>query len=231
MGVFMLKGRIRPHTLVPILVLLLSLLLSGGVRSLAALAALPPSPLVILDAGHGGADWGALGASGTSNEKDLNLAIVLAAAEKLKALGADVVLSRADDTTVSLYERMDLLEALEPDLCVSIHQNSMGYSSDITRIRGTLALWCMDGGMLLSDTVGRAVAESLGRSYRGNAYQALAVCRNPKFPAALIEVGFITSVEEYEQIASSDGISSAADGVVNGILEYYKKQAEYSVAR
>ncbi len=194
-----------------------------------------PTPLsgikIVLDAGHGGADWGALGASGISNEKDLNLAIVLAAAEKLKALGADVVLSRADDTTVSLYERMDLLEALEPDLCVSIHQNSMGYSSDITRIRGTLALWCMDGGMLLSDTVGRAVAESLGRSYRGNAYQALAVCRNPKFPAALIEVGFITSVEEYEQIASSDGISSAAEGVVNGILEYYKKQAEYSVAR
>jgi len=186
---------------------------------------------IVLDAGHGGYDNGAPGANGSANEKDLNLSIVLSAAEKLRALGAEVTLSRSDDTAVSLTERIDLLEQLEPDLCVSIHQNSMDYSVDVTRIRGTLALWCMDGGLLLSEAVGRGVADSLGRYYRGNAYQSLALCRNPKFPAALIEMGFITSVEEYEQIASAGGIEAAADGVVNGILEYYKKQAEYTTAR
>ena len=186
---------------------------------------------IVLDAGHGGYDNGAPGAKVGANEKDLNLSIVLAAAEKLRALGAEVILSRSDDTAVSLNERMELLEQLEPDLCVSIHQNSMDYSADITRIRGTLALWCMDGGLLLSDTVGRAMADSLGRNYRGNAYQALALCRNPKFPAALIETGFITSVEEYEQIAAVGGIEAAAEGVANGILDYYRKQAEYITAR
>lgn len=186
---------------------------------------------IVLDAGHGGYDNGASGANKNASEKDLNLSIVLSAAEKLRTLGADVTLSRADDTAVALAERMDLLEQLEPDLCVSIHQNSMNYNVDITRVRGTLALWCMDGGLLLSDTVGRAMAESLGRNYRGNAYQALALCRNPKFPAALIETGFITSVEEYEQISSVGGIESAAEGVVKGILDYYKKQAEYIAAQ
>jgi len=190
-----------------------------------------PTPLlgktVVLDAGHGGSDPGAAGAANGLWEKDLNLRITLAAAEKLRGLGAEVILSRSEDTTVSLAERMALLEKLEPDLCISVHQNSMGYTSDITRIRGTLALWCMDSGLLLADTVGREVADSLGRNYRGNAYQALAVCRNPKFPAALIEVGFITSVEEYEHISSEAGIDAAAEGIANGVLEYYRTQAKY----
>lgn len=190
-----------------------------------------PTPIlgktIVLDAGHGGSDPGAAGAANGLWEKDLNLRITLAAAEKLRALGAEVILSRSDDTTVSLAERMALLEMIEPDLCISVHQNSMGYTSDITRIRGTLALWCMDSGLLLADTVGHEVADSLGRNYRGNAYQALAVCRNPKFPAALIEVGFITSVEEYEYISSEAGINAAADGIANGVLEYYRAQAKH----
>lgn len=190
-----------------------------------------PTPLlgktIVLDAGHGGDDPGAAGAAVGIWEKDLNLRITLAAAEKLRALGAEVILSRSDDTTLSLAERMALLEKLEPDLMISIHQNSMGYTSDVTRIRGTLALWCMDGGLLLADTVGREIADSLGRNYRGNAYQALAVCRNPKFPAALIEVGFITSVEEYEHISQEAGNDSAADGIASGVIEYYRAQAKY----
>lgn len=191
---------------------------------------------IVLDAGHGGDDIGAAGAisvdSGTSplHEKDLNLKLTLAAAEKLRELGANVNLTREEDITADLYWRMDYLEEKEPDLCVSLHQNSMGYSTDVTRVRGTLALWCMDGGLMLSDCVGKAVAESLGRLYRGAQYQALAMCRNPKFPQALIEVGFITSVEEYEQLLSEDGISKAADGVTRGILDWFARQAEYAKA-
>lgn len=187
---------------------------------------------IILDAGHGGWDNGAAGAyksdSGTMHEKDLNLAITLLAAEKLKELGAEITLTRDEDETFDLYGRMDFLEEHEPDLFISIHQNSMGYTADITKIRGTLALWCMDSGVMLSDTVGRSVADSLGRYYRGSQYQMLAVCRNPKFPSALIEVGFITSVEEYEQMLSAGGLEAAADGVCDGVLRYFERQAQYA---
>lgn len=186
---------------------------------------------IVLDAGHGGWDKGASGAftsdSGTMHEKDINLEIVNLAAGRLAELGAEVILTRDEDETVDLYARIDFLEECEPDLCISVHQNSMGYTSDITHIRGTLALWCMDSGVMLSDTLGRSVASSLGRSYRGSQYQMLAVCRNPKFPSALIEVGFITSVEEYEQMTASDGIERAADGLCDGVIEYFAKQAGY----
>jgi len=186
---------------------------------------------IVLDAGHGGWDRGAAGAFSASdrpmNEEDLNLEITLAAGKKLTDLGADVIFTRLGDETVSLEKRMTFLEETEPDLCISIHQNSMDFTSDITRIRGTLALWCMDAGRLLSDCVGRSVSSALGRNYRGNAYQMLAVCRNPKFPQALIEVGFITSVEEYELITSQDGISRAAEGIADGVLDYFRVQASY----
>ena len=183
---------------------------------------------IVLDAGHGGWENGAVGPLPGWNEKDVNLSVVREAAVRLESLGAEVLLTREGDDTVDLYARMDFLEETEPDLCVSIHQNSMGFSSDVTRIRGTLALWTTEAGSLLSDCVGRAVADSLGRLYRGSQYQALAVCRNPKFPSALIEAGFMTSVEEYELAVSERGICQAADGVVNGILHYFEKMTEYA---
>ncbi len=186
---------------------------------------------IILDAGHGGDDRGAAGAVDSLNEKDLNLKITLAAADKLKTLGADVILTRDTDTTLSLYDRMDMLEEIEPDLCVSIHQNSMDYSSDVTRVRGTLGLWCMDSGRLLAESLTNSVSKALGRSNRGYQYQMLAMCRNPKFPQALIEVGFITSAEEYEQLLNDNGIDKAAGGVCDGILEWFEKQSEFASAR
>ena len=187
---------------------------------------------IVLDAGHGGEDSGARGFSTADdkvlNEKQLNLAIVLDAAEKLKALGANVSLIRTDDTTVSLYARMAYLEAAEPDLSISIHQNSMGYSTDITRVRGVLPLYCADSGKLLADCVGGEVGRSTGRYTRASQYQMLALCRNPKFPQTLIEVGFITNAEEYEQMAVGRGITQATDGVVNGVLRYFREMAAFA---
>ncbi len=182
---------------------------------------------IVLDAGHGGWDRGAAGADPSMNEKDVNLAVTLKASELLTELGADITLTRSDDTYSDLYQRMDFLEQLEPDLCISIHQNSMGHTTDITRVRGTLALWTMDSGVMLADSVGRAAADAFGRNFRGAQYQALAICRNPKFPSALIEVGFITSVEEYEATVSEAGILTAAQGITDGVLNYFRRQAAY----
>lgn len=186
---------------------------------------------IVLDAGHGGEDRGAAGvlasADSTMHEKNLNLLITLETAEKLTDLGAEVSLIRTDDSTIDLDTRMAYLEETEPDLCLSIHQNSVQASSDITRIRGTLGLWCMDSGRMLADCVGEAVSNSLGRMWRGAQYQMLAMCRNPKFPQALIEIGFITSVEEYELMTAGDGISRASDGICHGVIDYFTRQTVY----
>jgi N-acetylmuramoyl-L-alanine amidase len=78
---------------------------------------------VVVDAGHGGRDTGALGPKGT-REKDVALAIGKALAVKLKALGFTVVLTRQDDRYLSLDERTRIANEARADLFVSVHCNA-----------------------------------------------------------------------------------------------------------
>ena len=183
--------------------------------------------LIVLDAGHGGGDSGALGPGGKVNEKDLNLAITQAAAASLRALGAEVVLTREGDETVSIDKRLVRLDALAPDLSISIHQNSMGYATDITKVRGLVGLYYADAGKLLTECVSASVSAALNRFARTPSEQRLALCRNARFPSTLIEVGFITCVEEYEKMQNPAAISAAGDAVARGVLDYYAAQAKW----
>ena len=187
-------------------------------------------PLILVDAGHGGTDPGALGPLRTSSasisEKDMNLSVALAAAAELESLGANVIRTRSGDVTVDLMDRVRALIGQEPDLFISLHQNSLGYSSDIRRVRGTVGLWWADAGALPAETISRALAEALGFKHRDTAQQMLAVCRNPKFPSCLIEVSFVTAVEEYEYMLHG-GAETAGRAVARGVLDYYSEQQKW----
>jgi N-acetylmuramoyl-L-alanine amidase len=85
-----------------------------------------PRPLrrIVLDAGHGGTDPGAIGPSGL-REKDVTLGLAKGAAPLIaKELGAEVKLTRASDVFVSLEERAAAANAFEADAFVSIHCNA-----------------------------------------------------------------------------------------------------------
>ena len=180
----------------------------------------------MIDAGHGGYDGGAYGATSEYRESALNLMIVEETKQRLETLGANVILTRGDDTYVALADRMNSVEAISPDLCVSVHQNSMEYNIDITKVHGTLALYWEYAGRSLAKTMANAVSNGLGRQNRGASTQKLAMVRCERYPSVLIEVGFMTNVEELERVASPDGIKCAADAIVNGILDFYATQEE-----
>lgn len=78
---------------------------------------------VIIDAGHGGHDTGAIGPTGV-REKDVALAVVLKLKDKLEALGLEVVLTRDDDTFVALDQRTRIANKEHGDLLISIHCNA-----------------------------------------------------------------------------------------------------------
>ncbi len=85
--------------------------------------AVPIGPAhVVLDAGHGGTEPGAVGPSGLT-EKEINLDVVLRAKAKLERLGAKVVLTRAGDHNITTKSRGRIAEAVEPALFVSVHHN------------------------------------------------------------------------------------------------------------
>lgn len=78
---------------------------------------------VVIDAGHGGHDSGAVGPDGTQ-EKTIALAIAKKLSHELTAMGLDVVLTRDDDTFVRLEDRAKIANAAKGDLFISIHCNS-----------------------------------------------------------------------------------------------------------
>ncbi len=183
--------------------------------------------IIIVDAGHGGKETGALGPNPEFPEKVINLNIALSLTKKLEAYGATVLLTRTDDSTVLINDRLIFLNEVKPDLAISIHLNSMNFSSDITKIRGLIGLYFSDSGKLLTKCISSSTAQILKRMERVPAVQRLAMVRNRKFPSTLIEVGFMTCVEEYNIMTTDAGIQASSTGIANGVLEFYRTQEKF----
>ena len=181
---------------------------------------------IVVDAGHGGADIGAPG-PGKIPEAQLNQSIATEIVKKLEDLGAEVVQSRPGDETVDLYKRMDILNAECPDMALSIHHNSIASSANAQKTRGFLALYSNNSGVSLSKTISEVVCRQLNREQKATSYQQLAVARNHRFPSTLLEMCFISNVEEYQWSISEGNYERSAQAVVDGILEYYKRQEKY----
>jgi N-acetylmuramoyl-L-alanine amidase len=96
----------------------------------------PARPLVVIDAGHGGRDPGAIGTDAEGrkfSEKDITLAIALALREELLKLGGiRVALTRADDRILPLPHRPEIARQLDADLFISIHADSAGERADVS---------------------------------------------------------------------------------------------------
>ena len=105
---------------------------TGEVKSLEIRNDIPLSQMlslgirrIVLDPGHGGSDPGTIGHGGTK-EKDITLAIALKLREQLIRHGvADILMTRTDDSDVSLQERVDYAKEAKADMFVSIHVNSL----------------------------------------------------------------------------------------------------------
>ena len=91
----------------------------------------PTLPLVVIDAGHGGRDPGAVGAG--IREKDITLGLALRLRDELvRQGGVRVALTREDDRLLALEERPDLARRMEADLFLSIHADSAGEKSGVS---------------------------------------------------------------------------------------------------
>ncbi len=181
----------------------------------------PPGslPVVVLDPGHGGLDPGASGPGGLA-EKDVNLAVVLAAAEVL-AGRAEVHLTRREDRTVSLRERTDLAEVRKAVLFLSVHNNGSVHPE----AGGTETYHYPPSslGAALAGLVHRRVLAAAGRRDRGVKQANFFVLRESKCPAALVEVLFITNPEEARLLADREFQRRVGEAVAAGVLDYLEK--------
>ncbi|MDI3481541.1 MAG: N-acetylmuramoyl-L-alanine amidase [Tepidanaerobacteraceae bacterium] len=172
--------------------------------------------VIVVDPGHGGSDPGAC--CGNVQEKDLNLDIGLKVKDLLEQRGAKVLMTRDKDISVNLYTRAGMANEINADLFISIHINAGENAS----ASGTETLYYPDPEKkALAQAIQKSLVKAIGLADRGIVERpGLVVTRETRMPSALVEVGFITNNNDRALLLREDFRQKAAEGIVNGIMNY-----------
>ncbi|WP_298587898.1 N-acetylmuramoyl-L-alanine amidase [uncultured Selenomonas sp.] len=186
---------------------------------------------IVLDPGHGGSDTGAIGPTGVT-EKSIALRIAKRLKVLLEAEGAEVILTRTEDTEVSpkkaqatdveeLQARCDIANQNSADIFLSIHLDAFSGPE----AHGTTGYYYEMGSAdsrRLADCIKRGVLRRLGTFDRGTKPCAFYVCRHTDMPATLLETAFVSNPREEQMMNSEEGVENAAQGIAAGIAEYFQ---------
>ncbi len=174
---------------------------------------------IMLDAGHGGSDTGAIGVT-NCNEKDIVLGTAQQLQRKLENIGYDVVQTRDDDSFLSLGARADYANEVLPIIFVSIHANSIE-NPEFTGVM-TFHYEGSSEGRKLASAIQRYMLSSTGAVDRGVRTAKFFVLRETVVPAVLVEIGFLSnSIEEYK-LRDPAYQQRIVDGIAGGIDEYMR---------
>lgn len=193
---------------------------------------------VILDPGHGGHDAGAT--NGVVKESDLNLRLAKMVRSKLEQKGFRVVLTRENDTFLTLQQRVDIANRYQNAIFVSIHFNSgrkgahgietftltpvgtsstfkPGRTSDYHALRGNAQ---DSSNIALATAIQGIVQRKLNAEDRGIKRARFSVLCGIRHPAVLFEGGFISHSRECQLLVRPDYMNRMAHHLVEGISKY-----------
>ncbi len=185
----------------------------------------------MVDAGHGGHDPGAQG--NHLEEKQLNLLLAAEIADKLRARGHAVHMTRQDDTFLTLAQRVRAGNELGRALFISIHFNKSNNveASGIETFYHTAQFLqdstaSADRSELLAAEVQLAMVHATGAIDRGIKNRGLYVLRNSRHPAILIEGGFVSNAMEAALIGQESYRRKLAQAVVAGVDAFLRTEAQ-----
>jgi N-acetylmuramoyl-L-alanine amidase len=170
--------------------------------------------LIVLDAGHGGANPGAVYQG--RQEKDDALALVLAVGEILENSGVDVYSTRITDIYESPYQKAQEANAAGADYFVSIHRNSSPYPNQYTGVE-SLVYSRYGAAAVLAANINYQL-ERVGFVNQGvNERPNLVVLNSTQMPAVLVEVGFINT--DADNTLLDARFDEVAQAIAAGILQ------------
>jgi N-acetylmuramoyl-L-alanine amidase len=172
---------------------------------------------VVLDAGHGGSDYGAIREG--INEKDITLDVTQRVEAILRSKGYKTTLTRKDDTFVSLEDRVNISEKESPEIFVSIHVNS----AVSTEPNGIETHYYHDYSKELAEVVHKhLIKENSNSKDRGLFKSKFYVINHTTVPAILCEIGFISNENERNELITDARKNKTAKAIAEGIIEYLK---------
>lgn len=182
---------------------------------------------IVLDPGHGGYDPGAVGVTGLQ-EKGVNLDIALRVQKLLTDMGANVIMTRSDDTFIALSERAAIANNANADAFVAIHANSStsaslgGTSTYYYAPSSNTALYSQLGqrSNLASKVQGQLI-QNLGIRNIGTLQANFAVLRETKMPSILVETAFLSNKDEEALLKDDAFRDKTAQAIAQGLVDYF----------
>lgn len=176
---------------------------------------------IAIDAGHGGADPGAVYQG--RQEKDDNMKLALAVGERLQNAGMDVFYTRTEDIYQTPYQKAMAANESGADFLVSLHRNSSEYPNQYTGVE-TLVYDNKGEKAEVAEAINRGL-ENIG--FRNNGVKirpGLVILRRSRMPAVLVETGFINSEEDNRLF--DEEFDRIADSIADSILQTVAKNED-----
>ncbi len=208
-------------------------------RALPTAAEAAERPVIVVDAGHGGLDSGAVGGNGTL-EKDVNLSIVRILRDMLELSGFDVVLTRSED--ISIYDagvegirnqklsdmdnRLEIVQSYPDSIFLCIHQNNY---TDPQYFGGQMFY---NNNNPNNRTLAQIMQNKFAELQPGNDREIklsgdeLFLLKSNQNPSLMIECGFLSNPDEEARLSTWEYQQQVAFTIFGGVMEYIDATAE-----
>lgn len=190
--------------------------------------------VVVVDAGHGGADGGVVGRRTGVKESDLNLKVAKLLGEYLIAGGYRVIYTRQNDTMhthpdvrdnkkrADMFKRGDIINNAKPDAMISVHMNY--YSSSARRGAQVFFDRYSEEGRAFAGVMQDVINEELNRDGGGREYTALSAEKYllscSPYPSIIVECGFLSNPFDEENLTNPTYQTKLAYTLFTGVNYY-----------
>jgi N-acetylmuramoyl-L-alanine amidase len=183
---------------------------------------------ILLDAGHGGHDSGAVNRVHGISEEDITLTVALKTGRLLRDRGFHALHTRDNDVYISPSDRLKMIRDYKPDAFVSIHCNA----SAVAQAHGAETIYRDKYDLPLAQNIHKYLIASSKLRDRGiktdigDLGRRLAVLGDLKTPACLVEIGFISNEDDLHVMNNTVLFANA---IADGIEHYASSQSAYGI--
>lgn len=222
---------IKKKTIVILLSVLMAFVSIISVLAITTSSMPKPEYTIVIDAGHGGRDGGAIGKTTGITESELNLKYALTLKNLCEDFGIGVVMTRSDmnglyDESASnkkkseMEKRKKIINESGADLMVSIHMNSFPLSSS----QGAYVFYAngSDKGFELAKSVQTSICLSFETARKTVTVGDYFVLNYSNIPAILIECGFLSNPVEEIKLQDDEYCKNFCYSILAGIISYFQ---------
>lgn len=193
---------------------------------------------IIIDAGHGLPDGGAVAANGIE-ESSLNLQIALKLQEELENSGYDVIMTRETENNIAdsdkqnsireiktsdLNNRVKIANESNADFMISIHMNKYSES----KYWGWQTFYSKNSkeGEKLAELIQKGISNNIKERENKRtplSIEGIKIVDKTSIPVVIVECGFLSNAEDLKLLQTEEYQDKMVEGIMEGIMEYYKK--------